>query len=189
MTTAATGRPRDGRIDEALMTATRDLLVEVGYLRLTMAMVAERAGTNRPALYRRWPTKAHLVHDAVFPSDLPDTVPSPSFAEDLRRRLARMAASYARPEAREAVLGLMVDLRSPAERDGVLDALQASARSEFAARIEQAVLDGEVRADIDSDVVLDTIIGTLLQRVVAQQGDPERVAGELVDLLVRGTRA
>jgi AcrR family transcriptional regulator len=186
MRPTATGRPRDERIDEAIVTATRELLVEVGYIRLTMAMIADRAGTNRPSLYRRWPTKAHLVHDAVFPSDLPAPDPAGSFAEDLRRRIGRLAASYARPEAREAVLGLMVDLRTPAERAGVLESLQSSARSDFRAWMEQAVLDGELRADVDPDVVLDTIVGTLHLRIVAQQGDPARVVPELVDLLLRG---
>ena len=40
------GRPRDHRIDDAVLQATTDLLEEVGYLRLTVGAVAERAGTN-----------------------------------------------------------------------------------------------------------------------------------------------
>jgi len=189
MATPATGRPRDARIDEAVVVAARALLVEVGYARLTMAMIAERAGTNRPALYRRWPTKAHLVHDAVFPSGLPAVEPSESFADELRRRIARLAESYARPEAREATLGLMADLRTPHELDSVLEGLQQPVRAEFRARVEQAVLDGELRADADADVLLDTIIGALHQRVVAQQGAPEPFASELADLVMRGLSA
>ena len=50
------------------MAATQQLLAEVGYDDLTLALVAERAGTSRPALYRRWPSKGHLVYDALFPS-------------------------------------------------------------------------------------------------------------------------
>jgi AcrR family transcriptional regulator len=186
MRAPATGRPRDERIDEAIVAATRELLVEVGYNRLTMAMIAERAGTNRPSLYRRWPTKAHLVHDAVFPSDLPQPEPAGSFAEDLRRHIARLGASYARPEAREAMLGLAGDLRTPEERAAVFDSLQASARADYRAWMEQAVLDGELRADVDPDVVLDTIAGALHMRIVSQQGDPAGFVDELVDLLLRG---
>ena len=40
----AAGRPRDPRIDAAILRATTDLLVEIGYSNLTMAAVAERAG-------------------------------------------------------------------------------------------------------------------------------------------------
>ena len=63
------GRPRDARIDAAALDAAAALLLEVGYADLTLAAVAARAGTSRPAVYRRWPTKAHLVHEAVFRGD------------------------------------------------------------------------------------------------------------------------
>ncbi|MDF2582422.1 MAG: TetR family transcriptional regulator, partial [Mycobacterium sp.] len=62
------GRPRDPRIDAAILAATSDLLVQIGYSNLTMAAVAERAGTTKTALYRRWSSKAELVHEAAFPT-------------------------------------------------------------------------------------------------------------------------
>ena len=49
--------------------AAAELVVEVGYADLTVAAIAERAGTSKPAIYRRWPSKAHLVHEAAFPAD------------------------------------------------------------------------------------------------------------------------
>src|SRR6185437_2814601 len=52
--TPGAGRPRDRRIDAAILRATADLLVEIGYSNLSMAAVAERAGTTKTALYRRW---------------------------------------------------------------------------------------------------------------------------------------
>lgn len=73
-TVAITGRPRDPRIDGAVLQATRDLLEEAGYLQLSITAIAERAGTNKPAIYRRWPTKAHLVHEAVFPTQGPELI-------------------------------------------------------------------------------------------------------------------
>ena len=60
------GRPRDARIDSAVLDAAAELLAEVGYADLTVAAIADRAGTSRPAVYRRWPTMAHLVHEAAF---------------------------------------------------------------------------------------------------------------------------
>ncbi len=71
------GRPRDSRIDNAALAATAELLGEVGYAALSVDAIAKQAGTSKPAIYRRWPSKAHLVHEAVFPAgiatDLPDT--------------------------------------------------------------------------------------------------------------------
>src|SRR5437764_3252625 len=60
------GRPRNSDIDEAARAATRQLLVEVGWEGTTLSAVADRAGVSRPALYRRWPTKTHLVFDSLF---------------------------------------------------------------------------------------------------------------------------
>src|SRR5438270_7274446 len=55
------GRPRSRRVDRALNIATRSLLTEVGYERLSMGAVAARAGVSKAALYRRWPSKSRLV--------------------------------------------------------------------------------------------------------------------------------
>ena len=51
------GRPRDPAVDEAILSAAVDLLGEVGYARLTMEQVAERAGVGKASLYLRWPSK------------------------------------------------------------------------------------------------------------------------------------
>ena len=52
-------------MDAAIRAATLDLLGEVGYARLTMDMVTERAGVSKPSLYLRWPNKVALVADAL----------------------------------------------------------------------------------------------------------------------------
>src|SRR2546423_15537023 len=61
------GRPRDPRIDAAILRAAADLLVEIGYSNLTMAAVAERALTTKTALYRRRVSKTGLVSEAGLP--------------------------------------------------------------------------------------------------------------------------
>ena len=83
------GRPRDPRIDAAILRATADLLVEIGYPNVTMAAVAERAGTTKTALYRRWSSKAELIHEAVFPVT-PTAIDTPpgDIAADLRAMVA-----------------------------------------------------------------------------------------------------
>jgi AcrR family transcriptional regulator len=60
------GRPRNTGIDDAARAATRQLLMEVGWEGTTLSAVADRAQVSRPALYRRWPTKTHLVFDTLF---------------------------------------------------------------------------------------------------------------------------
>lgn len=102
------GRPRDGRIDEAVLRATADLLLEVGYAGLSLSAIAERAGTTRPALYRRWPSLDHLVHEAAFPEALAAPLPSTGSATgDLRAMIAGALAAFSAPVARAAAPGLV----------------------------------------------------------------------------------
>ena len=52
-------------------------MIDQGYAALTIEAVAQRAGTSRPVLYRRWATKADLVRAAVVHVARGDNVPVP----------------------------------------------------------------------------------------------------------------
>ena len=75
------GRPRSAAIDEAVLAAARRQLSDGGYAALSFAAVADEAGTTRPAIYRRWPTKAALAASAMasYPTGEP---PPPASAPD-----------------------------------------------------------------------------------------------------------
>ena len=62
----ARGRPRDARIDDAILDATLRLLGEVGYQAMSISAIAAAAGIGRPAIYRRYHSKADLVVAAVL---------------------------------------------------------------------------------------------------------------------------
>jgi AcrR family transcriptional regulator len=71
-------RRRGAELEEAILRAATEELVESGYAGLTMDRVAARAGTNKNALYRRWPNRAALgvaaYHRLVVDEQrLPDT--------------------------------------------------------------------------------------------------------------------
>lgn len=82
------GRPRDDSRDVLILEVTLAVLAEAGYAGLTVDKVAARVGAGRATIYRRWPTKADLVLEAVRRlaqgdvslDDLPDTG---SLREDL----------------------------------------------------------------------------------------------------------
>jgi AcrR family transcriptional regulator len=58
-------RRRGAALEDALLDAAWDELVENGYPDFTIESVAERAKTSRSVIYRRWPTKPELVRAAV----------------------------------------------------------------------------------------------------------------------------
>jgi AcrR family transcriptional regulator len=62
---APLGRPRAEDRTPAILEAAKALLGEVGYDRLRIQDVADRAGAGLATLYRRWPTKQALILDAI----------------------------------------------------------------------------------------------------------------------------
>jgi AcrR family transcriptional regulator len=73
-------RRRGAELEDALLEAAWDELFDTGYAGLTFDGVAQRAGTSRPVIYRRWPNKPDLVRAAVQyellhsrPTTIPDT--------------------------------------------------------------------------------------------------------------------
>jgi AcrR family transcriptional regulator len=185
------GRPRDLRIDDAVLRATVELLEEVGYLRLTFGAVAERAGTNKPAIYRRWPTKAHLVHAAVFPvegrGDV--VVPGDDLRGDIRAFVAIGIELLGRPAARAALPGLMAEMfADPAVQSDVLGRFATGTWGWLDQRIATAVAAGQVRGDVESSTVLELIAGSTFVATALRPGEQlgadwvERV----VDIIVGG---
>jgi AcrR family transcriptional regulator len=99
--TRGPGRPRVAARDEDFLRAAQDILIEVGYERLSMEAVVERVGASKSTLYRRWPSKAELVGAAVagysWDSEPPDT-------GNLRDDLIALASLwFARDERRDQV--------------------------------------------------------------------------------------
>lgn len=187
------GRPRDTRIDEAVLQATVELLQEVGYLRLTVAAIAARAATNKPAIYRRWPTKAHLVHEAVFPvAAVATTPPGNDLRADIRALVAIGVELLGRPAARAALPGLMAEMADdPVLHADVLGRFATGSWAWLQQRIDAAIADGEVRTDVQSATVLEVIAGSTL---VATAIRPRAELGaqwveHVVDIIVKGIAA
>lgn len=65
--TATQGRPRvEGEREDEILDACVELVIELGYDRLTMDAVAKRARASKATLYRRWESKASLVVEALI---------------------------------------------------------------------------------------------------------------------------
>jgi len=169
--TTGAGRPRDARLDAAIVEATVALLEERGYDDTSLAAIADRAGTTTAAIYRRWSSKSELVSRAVFRTDGDDVVADTG---DLRADIATMirwsAEKLCRPAAAAAIAGVLGE-SGPERAAGALDAAMASHRVE--ARLERARTAGELRADVDPGVLAATIAGPVIYTVLT--GETDRV--------------
>jgi AcrR family transcriptional regulator len=184
------GSRRDPAIDTAVLAATRRLLVDRGYSATTIDSIATTAGVSRPAVYRRWSSKAHLVHEALFP-DLGPEPPADDFAAEITRLCRGALNMYGDAAVREAIPGLLNDLRSDRRMRRMLsDRLEATARSQLAARVGDAVADGTARAGISADTIMDAIAGGAWYAVcVRRVKDIDTATRELSALVLRGVLA
>ena len=178
-TPRAQGRPRSAAADAAILLATRELLAEQGWDRLSLGEVAARAGVAKSTLYRRWPGKADLVVDAM--AEIFDTlqpVDAGSVRADAAAVITDLVALLTRPETQAAFLALAAEsARDPRLRDVV--------REKIIDRQRHLVLSGAARARAraqthaaspqihDPGLVFDVITGTIVHRLL--------IAGEPVD--------
>jgi AcrR family transcriptional regulator len=167
------GRPRDPRIDAAILTATADLLVQIGYSSLTLAAVAERAGTTKTALYRRWSSKAELVHEAVFPVAPTALVgPAGDIAADVRAMIAAARDVFTTPVVRAALPGLVADMSADPELNARVMSRFADLFTAVRARLGAGVDRGEVHRDVDPDRLIELIGGATLLRLLLRPEEP-----------------
>jgi len=170
------GRPRDPRIDAAVLAAAAELLTEVGYAALTMAAIAERAGTTKTALYRRWSSKVELVHEATFPIT-PTALETPEgdIAADVRAMVAAARDVFVSPVVRAALPGLVADMTADPELNARVLSRFQSLFEVVRTRLERAVQRGEVHDDVDPQRLIEIIGGATMLRLLLR---PDEELGE-----------
>src|SRR6185312_13115101 len=81
-TPANSPRRRSEKSRTAIVTATRELLLERGFDGLTIEAVAARAGVGKQTIYRWWPSRPALVADVML-EDADKTIASVTHSDDL----------------------------------------------------------------------------------------------------------
>lgn len=180
------GRPRDARLDAAIVDATVTLLVERGYAELTLAAIAERAGTTTAAIYRRWRSKSELVAQAVFRTAGDDVVADTGdLAADLETMVRWAVDKIHRPAALAAIAGLISESHAD-RRDRAADAATASRL--VVERLERARAAGELRADVDPAVVAALVDGPVLHAAFSGMDVDDAWIAQLVRVVLDGAR-
>lgn len=137
------------------------------YPHVTFQNVAEHAKVGRATLYRRWPTPAHLVADAIRSSAaeaivFPDTG---NLIEDLRFVLTEIAAFISNPLGRASLI---------AGLQGVGSLPQSEAEGGYwperwnavAPMFERAKSRGELRPETNAEVAFSKLAGALYFRLL-----------------------
>jgi len=164
---AAAVRPRvEGDREQEILDAALEVLADVGYDRLTMDAVAHRAKASKATLYRRWNSKAKLVVDALARNKgVPDVPDNGDLRSDLLSAFCGMGglADHDTTATLGAVLtAVSTDPEFASEfREQVVEPKARVSRTIF----ERARDRGELRADIDLDIVIPALAGIVLHRV------------------------
>jgi AcrR family transcriptional regulator len=178
-------RRRGAELERAILRAAGDELVESGYPRLTMDRVARRAGTNKNAIYRRWPSRAALAvaayrQLAVANLQLPDTGRLRDDVLELLRRMNRELASPRGDLLRSLLSGVADDPELLAQlREGAGDAASAT----WLTILGRAVAHGEAAPEALHPRVA-TVAIVLLRNEYVTRGVatvPDSVLVEIVD--------
>ncbi|WP_081915466.1 TetR/AcrR family transcriptional regulator [Saccharothrix sp. NRRL B-16314] len=154
------GRPRSTHIDRALTEAALELLEEVGFDALTLDAVAARAGVSRPALYRRWSTKLHLVAHVLLADVIPMADPDTGSAREDLLRLANALV--------DGLSWVVLAVHAEARRvPGLVDGFLADRHALIDGIVRRGVARGELRADVDPELVRDLLFGPLVYHWLA----------------------
>jgi len=188
---ARAGRPRDPRLDDAIVAATLALLEERGYAGLSFAAVATRAGTTKPAIYRRWSSKRDLVLEAVFRTQGDDVVANTGDLDaDMRTMVRWSLEKLGSPVGRAALAGLLAE---PPGTAGARTDQLALVWRRMDERFREAIKRGEIREGLDTGSLIVMQAGAAML-ATALYGESavddawvERIAGMILDG-VRGDR-
>jgi AcrR family transcriptional regulator len=159
---ARPGRPRDRQIDEAVLQATLAALDESGYGGLTLEAVARKAGTTKPAIYRRWPNRQRLVLSALGRRIGGAKAPNTGCTLcDLDESLKVFVAAFRRMPP--GVIGpLFAECAGDRElRGAFMRTLFDPPRAAVRATLERARARGDLRGDVDIELILD-LLGSLI---------------------------
>ena len=159
------GAPVVGRVLDLAL----DDLARLGFHRLSVPDLAERAGLNRTSVYRRWPTKGALVGAALsramgHDAPLPDTG---TLRSDMLAFALGAAAWAGSPVGRGVMKALMSDGDDPEVRALVHDLLRARSEGPLAL-FARAQARGELSAEADIHMALTIIAGALSHHICVE---------------------
>src|SRR5690606_25404857 len=184
------GRPRSDASRSAILKAAYQILQEGGFAGFTVEGVAARAGAGKATIYRWWQSKGTLAIEAFLVALAPrlDALPQTDSAlADLRAHVHRAATIY-RGRAGQLLRELIALGQEDSQTSRVLRTDFVGPRYGEAIRLlERAQQAGEIRRDVDIEVLADALWGPIFHRLLVSRMPIGRSFVEkLLDLVLGG---
>jgi AcrR family transcriptional regulator len=176
------GRPRSEAARLAILDSALRLLGKNGFSNFTIEEVAAQAGVGKATVYRWWPHKAALIADAFASGTtqrlhFPDTG---SLRTDMSQQMRQLIKVFRSPRGR-----IVAAMLGGGQSDGdLIEAFRERflwpRRHEAYATLRRGVARGELRKDVDMDLLLDSLYGPIYMRFLIRHA---KLTPDFVDSL------
>jgi AcrR family transcriptional regulator len=190
---ARRGRPRDAAADTAIIDAVLRLMEDgESVASLSVERIARTAGVGKATLYRRWPGKDALLLDVMRTLDEPAVAPRGTCVrDDLVAILERLRRKGLAKRESAVLRTMMSHLTSHPElwRE-YHDTVIKSQRAVLHEVLRRGVAAGELRDDIDVELLGELFVGPMLSRAILHEWRelPPGLSEQIVDGVLRGAR-
>ncbi|MFB4300913.1 TetR/AcrR family transcriptional regulator [Actinomadura sp. NTSP31] len=190
-TESANPRYRSERSHKAILDAALKLCLEQGFARTSVDAIAKEAGVGKQTIYRWWPSKAAVLVEAIDRQsassvEFPDTG---DIHADLRGQMVAVAEYFHTTQSstyREVIGAAQSD---PAAAKAILDTLVNPRVQSCRRRLERAQQQGQIRADVVLDDVVELIYAPLYYRLLlGTRPNTPRQVEDILNLVFDGLR-
>ncbi len=177
------GRPREVQIDHVVLAATTRLLAKMSFAHLSIELVAKEARVGKAAVYRRWPSKAALVADAVA-----RFAPTPRFeaggdiGESTRAGLVAFASAMTGSEIGHVLYSLLGEAFTDPDLGQILRERYLAPRQQLIEEALRRCVDaGVIRSDITLSTAQSLLLGPLTHGwIISGQRPDQRYMTEVI---------
>src|SRR5690625_5248100 len=169
-TSRGPGRPRSKKSHEAILSATRDILMDEGVHELSIEGVATKAGVGKATIYRHWKSKEELISEAIGTIadeiEIPDTGNAINDFTAVLQGMVDITADtiQANTDAFKKILsGLM---NSPTLMEVYKEQFIIPRREALKQIIEKGIKRGEINDNINIDHLIDIIGGSYFYSII-----------------------
>jgi len=174
---------RGAAVVRAILASAIDQLARVGYSALSIEDVALGASVNKTTVYRRWPTKASLIRDALTKYFL-DAAPVPqtgALHSDLVQHLQAMRDRMTSPKGR-ALIGVLSAEGIDSEAHRLAREIHRQSESQHVRIIADGLRRGELPAGSSARLILRLLKGAMVDLLLL---DPiDTVSDTLIEDIV-----
>ncbi|WDV51236.1 TetR/AcrR family transcriptional regulator [Streptomyces coeruleorubidus] len=187
------GRPRSEAVERAIIEGVMRLLEDgVPLAELSIERVARTAGVGKATIYRRWSGKEELFVDVLRAAEPPGPpLPGTSMRDDLVALLEQARRRGLAKRSSAILTNVHAQMKSSPKIWAAYEASVLAPRRRLGLEIlRRGQENGELRTDVDIELLSDMFIGPVLVRsVLRPDADlPDDLAAQVVDTLLEGLR-